>query len=414
MAVMLNTLNTPPVAARMHTVQTSPILAMAAAAQALKAEGKPVISLSIGVPGFLPPAHVHEAAHTAIAADRGDYLPGRGSPALVEAWRTALAEKGFHYKATEVITQMGGKGALFNMFMALLNVGDEVIIPAPYWTSYPEMVRLAGGVPVMPLAPAQKNYKLTAAQLQAALTPRTRMVVFNNPSNPTGMLYSAAETAEIANVLAAHPHLWVVSDDIYDHLVYSADAAESEALRAPHVLDTHQSLRERTVIIQSVSKTYGMPGWRVGMAAGPEPLIDAMLTLSSQSHTHVPAVTMAAAAAALTGPQDFLQVQRARLHRQRGLVLGALSAMGWPCPVPQGAFYVFPDITQLLGKVSAHGTPLTSDVVLANALLHEAWVATVPGSAFGCPTSVRLSYAGPEAELAEAMARIAQWAAKLH
>jgi len=392
----------PPLAARLQALQPSPIIGVANAARQLKAAGQPVLSLSIGVPGFLPPAHVYEAAHQAIETDSGDYLAGRGSPALINAFLASLNARGFAYAQAEICAQMGGKGALFNLFLVLLQNGDEVIIPAPYWASYPEMVRLVGATPIMPLAPATQNYKLTAAQLAAAITPATRAVLFNNPSNPTGMLYSAKEVAEIAAVLAQHPHVWVISDDIYDHLVLGAPAGG----RAAHVLDTQPSLHERLMIVQSISKTYGMPGWRVGMVAAPQAVIDGLLALTSQSTTHLPAVTMAAAAAALSGPQDFLETQKARLLAHRDLTLAALATIGLPCPVPEGAFYAFPQIASLFGKTSAKGTPITDDLSFCTALLNEALVAVVPGGAFGDAGAIRISFAGPESELREALTRL--------
>jgi aspartate aminotransferase len=398
-----------PLATRLQSLQPSPIVQVAAQARALKAAGHEVLSLSIGVPGFLPPAHVYAAAHAAVDADTGDYLAGRGSAALVGAFLGRLSQLGFDYAESEVCAQVGGKGALFNLMLALLNPGDEVVIPAPYWTSYPEMVRLVGGVPVTPLATAAQDYKLTPAQLQAALTPRTKMVILNNPSNPTGMLYDAAEMAALAKVLAGQPGVWVVADDIYDMLTLATPTLS----RAAHVLDSQPALKPRTVLVHSVSKTYGMPGWRVGMVAGPKPLIDGLLALSSQSFTHLPAVPMAAAAAALSGPQDFLLVQKERLLAQRDVALEALRALQWPCPVPAGAFYVFPQVRGLFGRTTAQGRVLSNDVVLCEALLAEALVAVVPGSAFGDDGAIRMSFAGPRQELVAALDRLIDWQARL-
>ncbi len=399
---------TPALSSRLQALQPSAIIQVANAARALKAAGKPVLSLSIGVPGFLPPAHVYEAAHKAVDADSGDYLPGRGSAGLVQAFRASMQARGFDYAEAEVCAQVGGKGALFNLLLALVNPGDEVIIPAPYWASYPEMVKLVGGVPVCPTASVANDYKITPAQLRAAITPATKAILFNNPSNPTGMLYTAAEVAALAAVLAEAPHVWIVADDIYDHLIFGATGE-----RAAHVLDSHPSLRARTVLVQSVSKTYGMPGWRVGMVAAPKPLIDALLALTSQSTTHLPAVPMAAAAAALSGPQDFLAPQLVRLNRQRDETLAALRQMGLTCPMPQGAFYAFPQITSVFGKVTPAGTRLTDDLSFCTALLNEALVAVVPGGAFGDAGAIRISYAGNAAELTEALARLAKFCAAL-
>jgi aspartate aminotransferase len=390
----------PALSERLASLQPSPIIVVANAARALKAAGKPVVSLSIGVPGFLPPAHVYEAAHKAVDADSGDYLPGRGSPALVSAFLNSMKARGFEYSEAEVVAQVGGKGALFNLLLALVNAGEEVIVPAPYWASYPEMVKLVGGVPVCPTASAANNYKLTPAQVQAAITPKTKAILWNNPSNPTGMLYTAEETAAIAVVLAAAPHVWVIADDIYDHLIFD------NAKRAAHILDTQPQLRDRTIIVQSVSKTYGMPGWRVGMVAAPKLVADALLALTSQSTTHLPAVPMAAAAAALSGPQEFIHVQTARLLEQRNETLAMLQELGLPCPTPEGAFYAFPQITPMFGKTTPAGSKITDDLSFCTALLNEALVAVVPGGAFGDAGAIRISYAGKPEELTEALRRL--------
>jgi aspartate aminotransferase len=398
--VRLMTSTSPALANRLQALQPSPIIVVANAARALKAEGKPVVSLSIGVPGFLPPKHVYEAAHAAVDTDSGDYLPGRGSPALVKAFTESMAARGFSYAETEVCAQVGGKGALFNLLLALINPGDEVIVPAPYWASYPEMVKLVGGTPVCPKAEAANNYKLTPAKVKAAITPKTKALLWNNPSNPTGMLYTPEETAAIADVLAEAPHVWVISDDIYDHLVFG------QAKRAAHVMDTQPTLKTRCIVVQSVSKTYGMPGWRVGMVAAPKPVIDALLALTSQSTTHLPAVPMAAAAAALSGPQDFLSLQKERLLAQRNQTLEVLKELALPCPTPEGAFYAFPQITPTFGKTTPKGTKITDDVSFCTALLNEALVAVVPGGAFGDNGAIRISYACKAEELTEALKRL--------
>lgn len=400
----MTTTPTPGLSARVSGLKPSATIKMGAMARELAAKGENVVSLSIGVPGFLPPRHVYDAALKAIEADTGDYLPSRGSKVLTDAFLAALKQRGFTYSEAEVCSQVGGKGALFNLFFALLNDGDEVVIPAPYWTSYPDMVKLCGGVPVMPYAGADQNYKLTADQLRKAITVRTKMVLFNNPSNPTGMLYTADEAAAIAQVLADNPHVWVVSDDIYDMLVFDGGAHPSG--RAAELLDSQPHLRERFVIVQSVSKTYGMPGWRVGMVAAPKPLIDALLTLTSQSFTHLPNVVMAAAAAALSGPQDFLQPQRERLVKQRDMALAVMQELKLPCPIPQGAFYIFPQVGHLFGTKSSGGIAITDDESFCMALLNEAKLATVPGGAFGDSKAIRLSYAGKEADLVEGLSRL--------
>ncbi|MBI1308295.1 MAG: aminotransferase class I/II-fold pyridoxal phosphate-dependent enzyme [Proteobacteria bacterium] len=399
----------PELSARMKALQPSAIIKVANAAREMKEAGEKVMSLSIGVPGFLPPAHVYEAAHAAVDQDSGDYLAGRGSAALVKAFVASMKAKGFEYAENEVCAQVGGKGALFNLLLALVNDGDEVVVPAPYWASYPEMVKLAGGVPVCPTADAQHGYKLTAAQLEAAISGKTKAVLFNNPSNPTGMLYHPDEVAAIAAVLAKHPGVWIISDDIYDELVF--EGGVGEAKRAAQLMDSHPELRERLIIVQSVSKTYGMPGWRVGMVAAPKVVVDALLGLTSQSFTNLPAVTMAAAAAALSGPQDFLAEQKARLVKQRDEVLAALEKAGLPCPKPEGAFYVFPQVKGCFGKTTAGGAVVADDVSFCQLLLREEKVACVPGGAFGDAGAIRISYAGKPEELTTALAGVVRFVA---
>lgn len=396
-------------AERMATLQPSAIIRMAQKVRDAQAAGRDVVSLSIGVPGFLPPAHVHAAAAQAVTADDGGYLPGRGSAALVQAFSRNMADKrlggDMTFTAQEICAQPGGKGALFNLLLALVNRGDGVVIPAPYWASYPEMVRLAGGLPVTPYAGPEQHYKLTPEQLAEALA-GARVFIFNNPSNPTGMLYNRDELTALAEVLAAWDG-WIIADDIYDRLVF--DGSE----RAVHLLDVAPGLRERMVIVQSVSKTYGMPSWRVGMVAGPKQVVDALVDLASQSFTNLPGVSMAAAAAAFDGSHDFLAGQRARLATQRDLTLAALDAMHLPCPRPEGAFYVFPQIRSLLGKTTAAGTMLRDDEVLCECLLTEQGVAAVPGGAFGDGGAIRLSYAGERGALEDGLRRLQAFVAGL-
>lgn len=396
---------------RMSVVQPSAIIKVAGKARELKAAGQDVISLSIGVPGFTPPPHVYAAAHTAVDNDSGDYLPGRGSSALVDAFKVSLKDRGFAYGDTEICAQVGGKGALFNLLLALVNEGEEVVIPAPYWTSYPEMVKIVGGVPVTPLGDAAHDYKILPEQLAASLTAKTKVVIFNNPSNPTGMLYTPDEVAALAKILASRNDIWVISDDIYDRLVF--DERDAPGGRAAQLMDTQPALRERMAIVQSISKTYGMPGWRVGMVAAPKVVIDALLTLTSQSFTNLPGVAMAAAAAAMTGPQDFLMAQKARLLKQRDITMAALEAMGLPCPLPEGAFYAFPQIKGVFGLKTPGGKEVRDDVAFCELLLEEALVAVVPGGAFGDAGAIRISYAGKENELAAGLKRMGEWIGSL-
>ncbi|TKW61862.1 MAG: aminotransferase class I/II-fold pyridoxal phosphate-dependent enzyme [Blastochloris viridis] len=394
-------------ATRMNAVQPSAIIKVAGKARELKASGLDVVSLSIGVPGFLPPAHVYAAAHIAVDTDSGDYLPGRGSGELVNAFRKLLERRGFAYAETELCAQVGGKGALFNLLLALVEAGDEVVIPAPYWASYPEMVKIVGGTPVTPLGDAAHNYKITPAQLEASLSSKTKLVIFNNPSNPTGMLYSADEVSALAKVLATRPDVWVISDDIYDRLVFNTDDAPGGF--AAQLLDFEPNLKTRMAIVQSISKTYGMPGWRIGMVAAPKHLIDAVLTLTSQSFTNLPAVPMAAAVAAMEGDQSFLDNQKGRLLKQRDITLAALEEMKLPCPKPEGAFYAFPQIAHLFGKTTPGGKVVRDDVAFCELLLEEALVAVVPGGAFGDSGAIRISYAGKEEALVKGLERMQQW-----
>jgi aspartate aminotransferase len=388
----------PPLADRMATLKPSAIIRMAQRANDLKAAGEKIASLSIGVPGFTPPEYVYKAAAKAIGQDTGEYLPGRGSKGLLEAFIASQAEKGFMYDMHEVCAQPGGKGGLFNLLLALVNPGDRVLIPAPYWTSYPEMIKLAGGVPLTPHAGPEQGYKLTARQLEAQLGDDVTMMIFNNPSNPTGMVYTRDELKSIAAVLKKYPDLWIISDDIYDRLIFSGQE------RAAHLLDVAPELRDRTVIVQSVSKTYGMPGWRVGLLAGPQPVISALVDMASQSFTNLPAVPMAAAEAALKGGLKFLAPQLKRLQKHRDLTLAALEKISLPCPTPEGAFYVFPRIDACLGKTSADGSKINTDEDFCKALLEEQKVAAVPGGTFGDPKAIRLSYAGNEETLKTGLA----------
>lgn len=405
--------------ARMATAKPSMIMMIDQRAKELKAAGEPVISFGIGVPGFVPPAHVYAAAHAAVDADNGNYHVGRGDGPVLAAWQAALKRKGLGDWATsEVAVQNGGKGALFNLFLALLSEGDEVVMQAPYWASYPEMVQLAGGTPVLLLCPAAQDYKLMPDQLRAALkaAPKAKVFLFNNPSNPTGMVYGPAEVAALGKVLEEFPQLWIISDDIYDELLFDGGMAHTTdgPVRVAHLLDTSPSLRSRMIICHSLSKTYGMPGWRVGLLAAPKSVIDAVLLLTSQSHTHVSFVPLAAAAAALGGDQSFLPRDVLPvLRRKRDLALAALAAMpGVTCPAPAGAFYAFPNLQGVLGK-TYNGKVIGNDMDFCQTLLETEKLALVPGGAFGDPQAVRLSYAGDKQELVEGLSRLARFVGAL-
>jgi len=394
---------TPKLAPRMSAVQPSPIIEVSNAVRDLKAKGEKVISFSIGVPGFLPPAHVYAAAEEAASQnkDSGAYLAGRGQNDLITAFLDRLNKDGLTYTEAETCVQLGGKGALFNLFQILVEAGDEVgsevLCPAPYWASYPDMVALAGADFRAIACPAAQNYKMTPEQLDAAITPKTKVFIFNNPSNPTGMLYTPEEVDALAAVLLNHPHLTIISDDIYDKLTYGAPFK--------HVTTSKPTLKPRTIIVQSVSKTYGMPGWRIGMVAAPEHIVKALLTVTSQSFTNMPAVTQAAGAAAFGGDHSFLEAVKTDFITKRDLVLTELAKLdGITCPKPEGAFYVFPNISAYFGK-SHNGTPINTDVDFCKALLAAEKVACVPGSGFGDPEALRISYATDEATLRDGLMR---------
>jgi len=301
----------------------------------------------------------------------------------------------------------GGKQVLYNAFMATLNPGDEVIIPAPYWVSYPDMVYLAGGEPVVIEGPTQTGYKITAEQLEAAITPRTKWFLFNSPSNPTGAGYTWDELKSLTDVLLRHPHVWVMSDDMYEHLVFDDFKFCTPAQVEP-------ALYERTLTVNGVSKAYAMTGWRIGYAAGPVPLIKAMGMIQSQSTSNPCSVSQYAAVEALNGPQDFLAPNRALFQRRRDLVVGMLNdAKGITCPKPEGAFYVYPSIAACIGKTSAAGAVITNDEAFATALLDETGVAVVFGAAFGLSPNFRISYATSDEALREACTRIQSFCAGL-
>lgn len=393
----------PQLARRMNAVKPSATAAVGKKVAAMKAAGINVLSFSIGVPGFLPPAHVYAAAHAAIDADKGAYFPAQGTPELLKAFQFRLKEDGFDYALNELCTCIGGKNGLYNLMQVLTEAGDEVIFPSPYWTSYPDIIALAGATPVAVPCTAAEHYKLTPAKLQAAITPRTRAFLFNNPNNPTGMLYTQAEVQALADVLMQHPHIWILSDDIYDKMVYDGE-------KFHHLLHAQPSLRDRTCIVQSLSKTYGMPGWRVGMVAAPEVVMKPLITLTEQALMNVSGVAMAAAAAAFAGDHTFLEPLKRGFEKKRDMTMAMLNTLqGVTCPHPQGAFYAFPNVKKLFGKTSAGGTLISDDMAFCNAMLEEEHVALVPGSGFGDAEAVRISYATSEALLTEGLTRFARF-----
>ncbi len=384
---------------RMNAVKPSATVQVANKVQELKAAGEKVISFSIGVPGFLPPQHVYDAAHAAIDQDTGNYFPGKGVPVLIQAFKNRLAEDGFHYSDDELSPALGGKNALFNLMQALCGASDEVLYPTPYWVSYPDITILAGATPKSIYCGADQNYKLTPQQLEASITPKTKVFIFNNPNNPTGMVYSEAEVKALGDVLEKHPNIWILSDDIYDKMIFTGD-------KFHHLLKTNPSLKNRTAIMQSVSKTYGMPGWRCGMVAAPEALTKKLITLIGQSVMNVPGVVMAAGAAAFGGDHTFLDPINADFEQKLQTVMNCFDGIdGLTCPQPNGVFYAFPDVSSFYEKTTANGTLLTDDIAFCTALLEEQKVALIPGSASGENKAVRFSYACDEVILKDGLSR---------
>lgn len=389
-------------------VKPSPTIAVTNKARELAAAGRDIIGLGAGEPDFDTPQNIKDAAKRAIDAGKTKYTAVDGIPELKAAICTKfLRENGLTYTPAQVTVGTGGKQILYNALVATLNPGDEVIIPAPYWVSYPDMVMLAGGTPVPVVAGIETQFKLTPAQLEAAITPRTKWFIFNSPSNPTGAGYTRDELKGLTDVLMRHPHVWVMSDDMYEHLVFDDFKFCTPAEIEPGLYD-------RTLTCNGVSKSYAMTGWRIGYAAGPVALIKAMGTIQSQSTSNPCSVAQYAALEALTGPQDFLAENRIVFQRRRDLVVSMLNrAQGITCPNPEGAFYVYPDISGCIGKATQSGKIITNDEVFAEALLEETGVAVVFGAAFGLSPNFRVSYATSDAVLAEACTRIQNFCAGL-
>ncbi len=382
-------------------VKPSPTIAVTTRAAELKAEGRDIIGLGAGEPDFDTPENIKAAAKRAIDEGRTKYTAVDGIPELKRAIVAKFKrENGLDYAPSQVTVGTGGKQVLYNAFMATLNPGDEVIIPAPYWVSYPDMVLLAGGTPVVVQAPTQTGYKITPDQLEAAITPKTKWFLFNSPSNPTGAGYSRDELKALTDGLLRHPHVWVMTDDMYEHLVFGDFVFATPAEVEPDLYD-------RTLTVNGVSKAYAMTGWRIGYAAGPEALIRAMGKVQSQSTSNPCSVSQWAAVEALTGSQDFLGPNKALFQRRRDLVVGMLNdAPGITCPKPEGAFYVYPSVAGCIGKTSAGGVKITDDEAFATALLEETGVAVVHGAAFGLSPNFRVSYATSDDALTEACTRI--------
>ncbi len=397
----------PQLSQRIGRAKPSAIMQVAEKAKALKAAGRDIISFSIGVPNFLPGQHVYDAARDALSHDSGQYGSNRGSDALIAAFLKHIEQVGLTgYTAANCATGIGAKHVIYNLAEALLDEGDTIAFAAPYWTSYLDIADIVNAKIDLLECPPSQDYKLTPAQLDAALAKKPRVFLFNNPNNPTGMVYTKDEISALADVIAKHPDTWVITDDIYNRMVF-------DGIGYHNFVQARPELKERVIFIDSLSKTYGMPGWRVGFMAGPETVAKAVVTMNSNHITNLPEVTTAAAIAALSGPQDVPTEKCAEFQAKRDQVMAVMNAIpGVVCPRPQGAFYVFPDVSAYFGK-SHGGKVIANDIELCNALLEAKGVACVPGSAFGEPRALRISYTCPTPQLAPGLQRFQEFFAEL-
>ncbi len=396
------------IAARLHRIKPSPSSMAGQRARALRAQGRDIVSLTTGEPDFPTPPHIVEAASRAMAEGQTRYTDVGGTPALREAVAAKfLRENGLDYAADETIVCTGAKQVIFNALLCTLEAGDEVIVPAPFWVSYPDMVLLCDGTPVTVDCPAAHGFKLQPADLERAITPRTRWLVLNSPNNPSGAAYSAQELVALAEVLERHPQVWVMTDDIYEHLIYDGQPFATIAQAAP-------ALRDRTLTVNGVSKAYAMTGWRIGYGAGPQALIKAMIKLQSQSTSGASSVGQAGALAALTGPQHFIETHRQLFQRRRDLVVAGIGAIdGLACPAPEGAFYAFASCAGLFGRRTPAGQVIATSDDWTEYLLESQNVAVLQGSAYGVPTHFRMSFATSEERLTDGIRRIGAAAASL-
>ncbi len=393
---------------RLSKVKPSATLAITAKAAELRASGKNIISLSVGEPDFETPKAAREAGIKAIEDGFTRYTAVPGIPELrAEVAAKFKRDNGLDYKPENILVSTGGKQCIYNLLMALINEADEVIIPAPYWVSYPDMVLLAEGEPVIVPCLADADFKLTAAQLEAAITPKTKLLFINSPSNPTGMAYSADDLKALGEVVRKHPNIVVATDDMYEKIMFDGKQFATFAQVNPDLMD-------RTVTLNGVSKAYCMTGWRIGFCAAPVDLIKAMSKIQGQSTSNPSSISQKAALAALQGPTDELDEMVRTYENRRTWLVKALNAIdGMDCITPDGAFYVFPTITDWLGKTTPQGNTLTDDVVVCEWLLEAAGVALVPGTAFGSPGQIRFSYAVSQDTLEDAVNRVAQAAGTL-
>jgi len=389
-------------------VKPSPTIAISAMAGELKAAGKDIIALSAGEPDFDTPDNIKAAAKAAIDAGKTKYTAPDGILELKQAVAAKFKrENGLDYRPDQVSVGTGAKQVLFNALIATLNPGDEVIIPAPYWVSYPDMVLLGGGTPVIVEATLENRFKLMPEQLEAAITPKTKWLIFNSPSNPSGAGYSKGELKRLTDVLMRHPHVWVMTDDMYEHISYPPFEFCTPVQVEPGLYD-------RTLTVNGVSKAYAMTGWRIGYAAGPVELIAAMRKVQSQSTSNPCTISQWAAVEALNGPQDYIATSRAAFQRRRDLVVSMLNqATGIHCQTPEGAFYVYPSIKACIGKATPGGTVIENDEVFCTELLEAEGVAAVFGAAFGLSPNFRVSYATSDEALEDACQRIQRFCASL-
>ncbi|HEY3797796.1 MAG TPA: pyridoxal phosphate-dependent aminotransferase [Caulobacteraceae bacterium] len=394
--------------ATLARVKPSATLAADAKARDLRAAGKNVIGLAAGEPDFDTPDNIKAAAIKAIRDGKTKYTNVDGIPELKEAICAKFQrENGLTYKPSQVNVSPGGKPVIFNAMFASLNPGDEVIVPTPYWVSYPDMVLMAGGMPRFVATTAEHGFKMQAADLEAAITPKTRWIILNSPSNPSGAAYTKAELRALADVLLRHPQVWILTDDMYEHLVFGDFEFWTIAQVEP-------ALYERTLTMNGVSKAYAMTGWRIGYAAGPEPLIKAMAKVMSQTTSNPSSISQWASVEALNGPQDFIKPNAKLFEERRDLVVSMLNqASGMHCPTPEGAFYVYPSVQKLLGRKAPSGKLIGNDEDFCNELLEAEGVAVVFGAAFGLSPHFRISYATANAVLEDACTRIQRFCGQL-
>ncbi|MDX2233845.1 MAG: pyridoxal phosphate-dependent aminotransferase [Hyphomonadaceae bacterium] len=397
-----------PVSDALRRIKPSPTIAVTAKARALKAEGRDVISLGAGEPDFDTPENIKEAAIRAVREGKTKYTDVDGIPELKDAVVAKFKrENGLEYTRAQVNVSPGGKAVIFNALMATCSPGDEVLIPTPYWVSYPDMALLAGATPTFVEATLETRFKITPEALDRAITPKTKWLIFNSPSNPSGAAYTEKELRALADVLLRHPHVWVLTDDMYEHLVY-------DGFRFTTIAQVEPALYERTLTMNGVSKAYSMTGWRIGYAAGPADLIKGMAGIMSQSTSNPCSISQWASVEALNGPQDFIKPNQELFKGRRDLVVSMLNqAHGLQCPTPEGAFYVYPSLAGLIGKKTPKGAVISDDEAFARELLELEGVAVVHGAAFGASPCFRISYATSNAILEDACARIQRFCAAI-